>query len=157
MGCCSVFSGRVPAALRSNCICSGLHLLDPLEPSGIAFWLFEDPFCFGSFPQLYPFLECISFSQITNGLPNILSILLHNWAQHGYQRPTPGAADGLEYLSFHSCRECGVIMASKNRGVDGLSHFQLPKNWLYCLYRFPGSHVLREIHSSWAKPPCKLE
>lgn len=38
----------------------------------------------------YLLLGVVIFPQISNGLPNILSVLFHDWAQHGYQHPKPG-------------------------------------------------------------------
>ena len=56
-----------------------------------------------------------------------------------------GAEGRLEYLGFHSHSEYDWIRAFKGRGIEGLSHSKLPKNLLYFLYRFPRSHVPREI------------
>lgn len=43
------------------------------------------------------------------------------------------------------CSECGLTRAFKDRGIDGPSHSQLPKNLLYLVCRFLGSHGTREI------------
>ena len=40
-----------------------------------------------------------------------------------------------------------VTSAFKDRRIDVLSHSHLPKNLLYLLYRFPGSHMSKEIPS----------
>lgn len=63
--------------------------------------------------------------------------------QNGSQGPIPNAGDGLEYLGFHSYSNLAQSRASK--GVDGLCHSPIPKNLLYFLYRFPESHMPREV------------
>ena len=94
--------------------------------------------------SLYPFRGFASLSQINNGLP-IINILSHDWVQNGYQCPIPSARDGLEYLGFHSYSECGQVRGFEDTGVDCLCHSPTLKNILYLLYRFPESHMPREV------------
>lgn len=81
-----------------------------------------------------PFLEFVSFPQISVGLLSFINVLSRDWAQRGYQHPIPGTGDRLEHLGFHFCSKYCLILAFKDRGIDGLFHFQLPKNFLYLLY-----------------------
>lgn len=50
-----------------------------------------------------------------------------------------------EYPGFYVCSEWSLIVAFKDKGIDGLYHSQLPKNLMYLLYRFAGFHMSREI------------
>ena len=59
---------------------------------------------------------------------------------------------------FPPYSECGLIRVFEDRGIDGLSPFQLPKHLLYLLYRFPFQHLICPQRSSLCmKPPCRLE
>ena len=159
-GCRSIFSGGVQAALRSNYICSLLHLPDLLQLMGFSSSLS----ILGLFHSPYPFLECISSSQISKGLSNIINVLSHwgtsfcwhrAWAQCEYQCPILGAGDDLEYLGFHTCSEWDLTCTFKDRGINGLSHFQLPNNCTSSIDFHGPMWSGRAPH--WTKPLCRLE
>lgn len=99
--------------------------------TGIASWLFKLPLCPGSFPYLF-----VSFPQISSRLPNIINALSHSWAHHGYQ-----GRNGVSWP--HPAMN--EAQSGPSETADGLFHSQFPKDLLYLLYRFPGSHVLRKI------------
>lgn len=151
--------------MKSNRICFRVILLH-LAANGHSLLAFQVPYLSWVFPSLYQLHRFVSFLQISNGLPIIINALSHDWAQPGYQRPTLishtggggelGETDGLEYLGFHSCCECSPIRALRD-GVDGLSHYKVPKNVRCLLYRFPGPHIRRELSHHWATSPCRLE
>lgn len=58
---------------------------------------------FWVFPQPVSIPGICHFPLISSGFPNIINVLSHDGAQHGYQCPTPCAGDRLDYLGFHSC------------------------------------------------------
>lgn len=145
LGCWSLFLYGILAAVKSNLICFQVTFIRLLTADWKIFWLFEVPLCLGSFPQTVPIHGLLSFPQFINELPKIITVLLYNWSQHRYQSLITGDGGRLEYLGFHSYSEYGSIRAFKEKGTDGLSHFQLLKNLLYLFCRLPGSHLPREI------------
>ena len=94
----------------------------------LLYQLNEFHFCLRSLPQALPFLGFFIVPQINSGLPQIINVLSYDWAQPGYQYAIPGTGGGLEYLGLHFCNEYGPIRTFKDRGIDGLSDFQLSKN-----------------------------
>ena len=124
LGCWSICLGRLPAVIRSYSICFIVILTRPLQPTGITSSLSEHSLYWGPFPQPIS-VPGICFPQISNGLPNIINALSHNWAQHGYHHSISGAESRLENLGFHSCSEYGPIF-SKERDTDCIASFPLP-------------------------------
>lgn len=105
--------------------------------------------------SLRPLLEQEGYHQGWFRLPQIINVLSQDWGQPEYQHPIPGARSKLQYLDFHSCSECSLIRAFKDRGVDCLCHSQLSKN-LYLFRDFQGSCTQGDP-PHWVQPPCRLE
>lgn len=93
-----------------------------------------------------------------------MDCLSHDWAQPGYQRPTlishTGGGSGgetdrsiLAFILAVNAAPAGLLKT----GVSGLSHYKVPENVWYLLYRFPGSHIGRELSHHRAKSPCRPE
>lgn len=122
LDCQSIFSGGVP----SNHSYILINFIRPFIASWNSFINLLSASSLSHSPC--PFSGFFSFSQIINGLPNIINVLSHLWTQHGSQCPIPGAKGTLKYVGFHPCSECGLIGAFKDRGIDSLSYFQSPKN-----------------------------
>lgn len=128
----------VQAAMKSN------HLLSVyFHWTLIAIVRLWSPFGFSSSLSLsglsrcwYPFPGFFSLPRISNESPNIINILSHNWAQHGYQCPIPGPGSIEENLSF-------LLWMWPIRTFSDRALFltKLPKDLLYLLYRFPGSSI----------------
>lgn len=121
LGFWSIFAGGVPAIRRSNHICFWVTFTGPFSAS----WDHLLAFSFlslGSFPQPISSPKICQFPLISSGFPNIINVLPHDWAHHGYQHPIPDVECRLDYLGFHPCSECDPIKAFKDRGIDGPSY-----------------------------------
>lgn len=85
---------------------SGSLLLDTLTVVGIAFWLLELPLCLRSFAQPVPIQQMHNFSQISNGLPNIIinviiiNVLSHDWSWISASHTRCWGLTGISWLSF---------------------------------------------------------
>ena len=101
LSCLSTCSGGVPIARRSNQVCFQV-ILPVLSHWWGGFGLQSFLSFLNLSHNLYPFPTFISFLKINNELSNIINILPCDWAQHGYQRPIPGAGGrtGESWLPF---------------------------------------------------------
>lgn len=156
LGCRSLFAGGVSATMWSNHFCFQVTFIRPFTAEWdrlLAFQVF----------RLRSFLHYIPLPRICYFLTDRQWLAQHHkclvpWPGSAWTScPTAGAGRGLEKLHFHSCRECGPIRAFKDRGINCLSHSQLPKNLLYPLYKFPGIHVPEDKYSIGPSLPCRLE
>lgn len=142
-------------AMNSSHICFQVTLTRQFTTNAVGFLLNEFHFCLRSFSQSGTYFWNLPVSpdqQWTDQhhkcfVPWQISALLslshtRHWRQNG-----------VSWLMLHS--KCGLIKAFKNRGIDGLSHSQLPKNLSYILCVFPGSLMPRRPHL-WDEPPCWL-
>lgn len=138
----SIISGGVMGIRKSNHICFWVTFTGTLIAIEIGFWFLEFPLFFGS--SLKPLFTpgICQFSSDQQWIAQYYKYLVPWW---GSAWISVSHVLGVDWtiLAFTPAFECGPIRALKDRNVDSLSPFQLPRNLLYLLYWFPGSQVPR--------------
>lgn len=119
LGCQSIFSGDILAAMRLNHIYFQVTSIGPFTADWdrlLAFQLFS---LSQFFSQPVSVSGICQFLQINNGVHIIINIVSHNWAQHRYQCPISGVlcavsqTNGLTQPAFLRCL-CTHMAAHKH-------------------------------------------